>query len=78
MPDETGDRYSTLLGNIWNKTVINDAIGGGSSDYIFHQTMRGILEHKPKTAIIQWTQSSRFELYTRVEFCNLRETWCCR
>ena len=31
LPDETGDRYSTLLGNIWNKTVINDAIGGGSN-----------------------------------------------
>ena len=72
LPDETGDRYSTLLGNIWNKTVINDAIGGGSNDYIFHQTMRGILEHKPKTAIIQWTQSSRFELYTREEFWNSR------
>ena len=59
LPDETGDRYSTLLGNIWNKTVINEAVGSGSNDYIFHQAMRGILEHKPKTAIIQWTQSSR-------------------
>lgn len=55
--------YPFLLSKMLNEDVQNYGLCGAGNSYIKRTTVQKILHHKPKYAIIQWSEVSRLELY---------------
>ena len=62
LPDRTKS-YPSLLGKMYNVEIVNDALPGASSDYVFRKTIETLIDPKNQyeCVFVSWPEQSRFE-----------------